>query len=118
MRAGAYNIFIEAGTRFERILTWKVDAVGAPIDLTGWTARMQVRSRTDDSLLLPEFNTNLGGGITLGGIAGTITLVILSVVTTLNANIFGVYHLEIVAPDGEPIRLLAGSFQIDKEVTV
>jgi hypothetical protein len=118
MRAGSYNIFVQAGTRFERILTWKPSEVGVPYDLTGWTARMQVRSRTDDSLLLPEFNTDVGGGITLGGVAGTIQLVIPSATTMQNPNLFGVYQLELVQPDGEPVRLLAGTFQIDKEVTV
>ena len=42
MAAGLYDITIEQGATFQMNLTWK-DSTGSPVNITGYTARMQVR---------------------------------------------------------------------------
>lgn len=42
MPAGKHNFICEMGATFSRTVTW-TDADGTPINLTDYTARMQVR---------------------------------------------------------------------------
>ena len=74
MTAGLHNFKAEEGADFIRTLTWTDDA-DALIDLTGYTARMQVRREIDDSATLLELTT-ANSRITLGGTAGTIALIL------------------------------------------
>ncbi len=76
MAAGKQDFIIEQGGTWSRVLTWKI-AGGNPVDLTGYTARMQLRLTPEDPTIILEFNTTAGptmGTIVLGGVAGTITL--------------------------------------------
>ena len=115
MPAAQYNITIEQGATWRLSLTWK-DVAGAPIDLTSYTARMQVRQAygTADALL----NLSSGAGITLGPSTGAITLTASAAQTAAIAARNGVYDLEMVAPDGTVTRLLQGSVTISPEVTM
>ena len=115
MPAAQYNIIIEQGATWRLSLTWK-DSAGAPIDLTGYTARMQVRQAygAADALL----SLSNGTGITLGPSAGVITLTASATQTAAIAARNGVYDLEMVAPDGTVTRLLQGSVTISPEVTM
>ena len=70
--AGIYDIVADQGATFQRVLTWK-DSTGANVNLTGYSARMQVRRRPSDGEALVSLTTQ-NGRITLGGAAGTITL--------------------------------------------
>ena len=76
MTAGKWTIVCEIGATLARAILWKIS--GTPVDLTGWTARMQVRPEpldgiTDIDEALMEMST-ADGTITLGGVAGTITI--------------------------------------------
>lgn len=113
MSAGQHNFIIEQGTTFNPVLTWK-DSSGTPIDLSGYTARMQLREYLESSTVVAELSTE-NGGIALGGVAGTITLFI-SATNTANLTESGVYDLEMV--QGAVVtRLLEGAFILSKEVT-
>lgn len=115
MPAGKHDIIIEQGATFRRVITWK-DSSGSPINLTGWSAKMQVRERVRDSDVVLECST-ANGRIVLGGSAGTITIVAQDEVTTLLSDMRGVYDLELTSPGGEVTRLLRGSAEIIGEVT-
>jgi hypothetical protein len=112
--AATHNFVCEQGATFSRQITW-LDSNGAPLDLTGYTARMQVRATVDASSAL--FNLTSGAGdITLGGAAGTITIAISATATAAVAAGCYVYDLELV--DGATVyRLLQGEFEVDAEVT-
>lgn len=116
MPAGKHDIVIEQGATFRRVITWK-DSAGTPINLTGYTAKMQVRERVRDSDVVLECST-ANGRITLGGSAGTITIVAQDEVTALLAEMpKAVYDLELTSSGGEVTRLLRGSVEIVAEVT-
>jgi hypothetical protein len=116
MPAGIHNITIEQGATFRRVITWKA-ANGTPINLTGYTAKMQVRERVGSSTVVLECSS-ANGRITLGGSAGTITIVAQDEVTTLlTAMPKAVYDLELTSGAGEVTRLLRGNAQIVPEVT-
>lgn len=114
MPAAEYDLIAEQGATFQRTLTWKDDD-DSLIDLTGYTARMQVRPNVNSSSLVLDLTTE-NGRITLGGVAGTIDLVVAAdVMATLNPQI-AVYDLELISGI-EVTRIIEGEFIINPEVT-
>ena len=114
MAAGIYDILIEQGATFTMNATWK-DSNDAPINLSGYSARMQIRETFDSTATLVSLAS--GSGITLGGTLGTIAVTIADTVTK-DLPVRGcVYDLELVSSGGVVTRLLQGSVTISPEVT-
>lgn len=113
MTAGTYDITIEQGSTFTRTITWK-DENDTAVNLTGYSARLQMRESVDASSTFISL-TN-GSGITLGGVAGTI-LIEISATDTAAITQSGVYDLELVSGAGVVTRLLQGNVILSKEVT-
>lgn len=111
--AGVYNFTIEQGTDFARTLTWSTGSPASPVNLTGYSAAMQIRTSSAE----PIVSLTNGSGITLGGSAGTIAIEIPSATTsTFNFNTAR-YDLKLVDGSGKPTRLLEGQVSLDAEVT-
>ena len=116
-QAGKLNLVIEQGTTFNPILTYTDnEEPPVPIDLTGYTARMQIREKRTSPSFIHELTTE-NGGITLGGALGTIVLLITSDDTTLFTFKSAVYDLELIAGSGIVTRLLQGSVTLSTEAT-
>ena len=113
--AGIYNIIADQGSTFTRQLTWE-DSAGSAVNLTGYTARMDVRTSIDAAGAATLSLTTGNGRIVLGGTAGTIAL---SAEGTATAAVVAgdyVYDLELVS--GSTItRLVQGTFTLRGEVT-
>jgi hypothetical protein len=112
--AGQHDIAIYKGATFSKVLTWK--SGGTEVNLTGYTARMQVRESIDSDSSFISLTTE-NGGITLGGSAGTVTLSIAAATTAAYAPLRGVYDLELISSGGIVTRLLQGSVVLHAEVT-
>jgi hypothetical protein len=110
--AGSYNIYIEQGATYDQTFTWRVS--GSPVNLTGYSARMQFRSASSSPSVV--FDVLTDGTFTLGGAAGTIRVQITAAKTALlNAGSY-VYDLELV--NGAVVtRLLSGAVTVSAEVT-
>lgn len=123
--AARFDLEVDAGATFTFTLTWYTDAArSAVVNLTGYSARMDVRAAGDVSPApagTPLVQLTSGSGITLGGALGT-------VVVTLTAAQTGaleptdelaphVYDLELVAPGGAVTRLVEGRVVVSPEVT-
>ena len=102
--AGRYDITSDQFATFERTITWK-DSTGTPVNLTGYTARLQVRSTFDDSNTVVDIDET--GGITLGGVLGTIAV---SVPAADMGWEPGSYVWDLVLENGATTRLLQGSW--------
>ena len=116
--AGLYNITCQQGATLQRQLTW-TDSARDAYNLTGYTARMQVRDNVSSNTIVIALSTTAGSGgtITLGGTAGTVDLLIPAANTaTLTAGQY-VYDLELVSGGGVVTRLLEGNFKVTAEVT-
>lgn len=87
-----------------------------PIDLTNFTARMEIRVNITDADPVVTLTTE-NGGITLGGAAGTIALLIDATATALLTFLTGVYDLEVVDGSGVVTRILSGNVSVSAEVT-
>jgi hypothetical protein len=86
-----------------------------PVNLNGYTSRLQVRETHYAQETIVALTS--GSGITLGGSAGTIDLLIsASATAAFNAGNF-VYDLEIQSTNGTIDRLIEGSFIVTPEVT-
>ncbi|MBN8248335.1 MAG: hypothetical protein J0L84_12950 [Verrucomicrobia bacterium] len=89
---------------------------GDPVDLTGYTAKMQVRPQTADGAPILDLSTG-GNGITLGGAAGTIAVTASAATTrTLTPGEY-VYDLELTSPTGVVTTIVAGQFTLFMDVT-
>ncbi len=116
MAAAKLKLAIEQGSTFRKVLTWKAGTPAVPVDLTGCTARMQIRATIPSTTVLHELTTE-NGGIALGGAAGTITLYISDTATALMAWATGVWDIEIITAAGDVTRLLYGPVTVSPEVT-
>lgn len=116
MAASKLKLEINQGATFRQRLTWMTGTPATPVDLTGYTARMQVREEIAAAAVLVELTTE-NDGITLGGATGTVDLYISAVATAAFAWESGVYDIEMVAPNGDVKRLVAGSVAVSPEVT-
>lgn len=114
MLAGQYNLIIDQGAHFERLMTI-TNPDDTAYDLTDYTARMHIRTEVDATAIMCELTTE-NGRIQLGGEAGTVRLIIPADVTE-DFDDEGVYDLELVDSDGKVYRLLKGKVKVELEVT-
>ncbi len=117
MAASKVKLEILQGATFRKKITWKTGTPATLVNLTGYTARMQVREDVEDAAVLVELTTE-NSRITLGGAAGTIELYLPPLVTAAFTWEAGVYDMELVEPDGiNVVRLFEGTVTVLPEVT-
>ena len=113
MPLNRYDITILQGETFRKHMVWS-NASGTPIDLTSHTARMHIRRTVSDPEIALELTTE-NARIALGGVTGTIDLVIAALDTSTLEGEF-VYDLELV--NGADVqRVLQGKAFVNPEVT-
>lgn len=120
MAAGKKDLVIEQGAEFALTITYKVS--GAAVDLTDYSAYMQVRETKEAATAILDLNSD-GGGIVLGGDAGTIAITVSgsadSTPNTYDLDFdVAVYDLKLVDGSGETLRLLEGSVTLNRQVTI
>ena len=113
--AGIYNITMDQGAQ------WTLQVVydnnnGTPIDLTGYTARMQVRPKfgSDNAVLTISSPSS---GIVITPLTGTLNLTATTAQTGDIPGGFYVYDLEITS-GGVVTRLMQGSVTVRDQVTL
>lgn len=120
-----YNLTIWQGATFGLNISVQT-ANGAALDLTNYSARMQIRN-TYDSGAPAETLTSANGEIVMGGVSGNLTI---SLAATRTANIFVdlsgsgkppktiyVYDLELIDNANTVSKLLYGEATVYGEVT-
>jgi hypothetical protein len=114
MTAGIYNFTLDQGSDWDLNVVYK-DENGDVINLTGYTAAMQLRQNyNSDSAELTLSTSN--GGIVITGAQGKLLLHATAVQTgALDAG-FYVYDLEITS-GGVVTRLIQGQITVAGEVT-
>ena len=128
MLAGEYNIIIEQGTTYLRSISieqpdWDTDPTGEtykPFNLTGYTARMQIRRTIESSTVMLSLTTE-NGRITVNPQAPTFTNEIFLTISAGDASSLetdGVYDLEIIhGATGVVSKVIRGKVTVIKEVT-
>lgn len=121
LRGNVYNLITDQGSTVHQVFTIKNSARKA-LDLTDYTARMQVRSwnpSTQDSAstIIAEYTTE-NGYLTVNGSAGTVSLLIPpSDMADYDPDTY-VYDLEVEETGaGDTTRIIQGKFIVRAEVT-
>lgn len=115
MAAAQYDFEIEQGATLRKPFVWK-DSTGAVVNLTGYTAKMQVRRSVASEEVLLELS-NVNGRIAITPLEGKVEL-IFSAATTEDIDWRrGKYDLELTAADGTVTRLIEGEISISREIT-
>lgn len=112
------NLKINQGATFRYKFLWR-DVRGWPVNLTGYTARMQIRATVASTAILATLTTE-NGGIALDAMNGTVSLYISDAATSGFAWASGVYDIELIAPvsqQSDVTRLVSGNVTVTPEVT-
>ena len=113
MTAGIYNFTMDQGSVFTLNLAYE-DPDGNPIDLTGFTARMQLRRKFDSTAVLTLTTSN--GGLVITGPTGNILITVTDEQTEDLESGFYVYDLDLNNA-GVITRLIQGQATVSAEVT-
>jgi hypothetical protein len=130
MSAGRYPIYIEQGASLDFEVQY-IDSEGAPVDLSGYSARMQIRPSVTATTAYITLSSNLqadGTGLNLSGshslktpTSGSIGVFISACSSSVLEFGEAVYDLELFVPyDGGcdyVTRLIQGPVKLSKEVT-
>lgn len=106
------NLLIAQGADNEYSFRY-LSAEGAPVDMTGYTARAQIRNTVRGDLWLELTDIDLGSD-------GTITVTIGHDITEHQVwakRHGGVWDLELVDPNGKVLRFVEGKVTVSHEVT-
>jgi hypothetical protein len=130
MAAGKYSFTIEQGSTVDFEIAYK-DSSSNPIDLTSYTARMQIRPSVGSSTIHMTLSSSLGPcgtGLNMSGsnsayppTSGSIGLYISAASSSLLDFSEAVYDLEIASGSGNcatVTRILEGKIKLSKNITL
>jgi hypothetical protein len=112
------DICIFQGATFNQTLFYETGEPSAPVNLAGYTAKMQIRSKPESKAVILELSTAAGNGrIILNESTGSIQLLIsASDTASLSVCDKAVYDLELYN-GAVTTRILQGNVIISPEVT-
>ncbi len=113
--AEIYELNINQGSNLSLEIALK-NSNGTPLNLTGYTARMQLRA----SYTAPDFIVELtteNGRLVINALLGTITMLLSASTTAAIVAKNYVYDLETVSATGFVTRVLQGEAIVSPEVT-
>jgi hypothetical protein len=114
VKPGRYNYRIVQGDTFQNTPVWKINSV--PVNVTGYSALMQIRKSVGGTDLLDLSSSN--GRITVGTVDGSFALYISPADTSTLPVGEWVYDLQVTAPNAVVTTLLQGAFVVTSQVTV
>lgn len=111
--AGIYNFTLDQGSTWTLQIVYK-DSNGVAVNLTGYTAEMQVRRKFDSDTSVLTLSTS-NGGITIVPLTGTLNLLATDEQADIDPGLY-VYDLEL-SIGGVRTRLIQGTVTVSGEVT-
>lgn len=123
--AGKWNIKIDLGATWTRMIFYE-DSRGNRIDLTGYSARMEIRNKQNGAVVLATLSTTNGTILLesadypddVGETQGVIRLSLPANATDDITTTTGYYDLKLYPPGADEIRLLQGSVTFNKATTI
>lgn len=94
-----------------------LDELGAPIDISDATAKLQFRKTVDDSTVLLELTTENGGLLKYDPIDGVFRVYISDESTTAITWLSSVFDMKVTLLNGDSFRPIEGSASLSKQVT-
>jgi hypothetical protein len=125
MAAGKYSFVLEQGVTFQREIQY-TDSNGTPIDLTNYSARMQMRPSAGSATVYITLSSSLspdGTGLNMNGLggtkpksSGTIGIIVSAYSSSLLNFRDAMYDLELYSAS-YVTRLIEGKVKLSKEIT-
>ena len=121
MAASVYDLYIEQGATF-RMRVRLYDSSNQTLNLTGYTARSQIRQTIVSTAIIHEMTTE-NGGIAITGASGYLDVTISDTITkAFKFTSPAVWDMELISPASTTppnivTRLLKGEVYLDLEVT-
>lgn len=126
MAAATYDLYVEQGATFRMNMTYgrrdgtldlNGDPVVIPYDLTGCTARLQIRQRRGALVLISATTTNGGIVFDADPTSGKMVITFSDEATDALTMSRARYDLELEYPSGDVVRILQGKVSIDGNIT-
>jgi hypothetical protein len=117
MKPAALDITIYQGSTFSQPFQWKSGDPSAPVNLTGYKARMQIREKISSPTYIINLTTENGGIVFRDAINGIFSIEMSDAVTAAMDFKHAVYDIEFVSPGGIVTRLFGGDVILSPEVT-
>lgn len=114
--AAAQDLVIDQFATFRTSFRWQTKGSGTPVNLTGYSAAMQIRTKPDAATALVSLSSP-SNGITIEGTAGRVNIEISSTVTATLAPGRYVYDLVLTDLNSKKKRLIEGVVRVDAGVT-
>lgn len=116
MTAGIYNFTLDQGSQYTTTIVYE-DPSGNPIDLTGYTAAMQLREQSaSPNPATLTLTSAPGGGIVITPLTGTLDITMTTAQTGALDARFYVYDLELTL-SGVVTRIIQGQITVSAQVT-
>ena len=117
MQPAHIDLDVYKGSTFVKIIQWKTGTTPVAVNLTGCTARMQIRKAVNDSAIMDTLSTENAKIVIHEPLNGRFKIVIPAEVSSLYAFTSAVYDLEIVFTDSTVVRVIEGCVRSVPEVT-
>jgi hypothetical protein len=118
MQPADLDLVVYKGTTFSRLIQWKTGDPAVPVNLTGFTARMQIRKTVNSTEILDTLTTENNRLSIYAPTEGRLRIDISAEQSAAYTFTLAAYDLEIVSSDTQTVqRLLQGSFSAVPEVT-
>jgi len=115
MTAGIYNFTVDQGAQYNTTIVW-ANSAGVPIDLTGYTAALQLREQASSPNPSALNLTSSNGGIVITPLTGSMLITMTSAQTAALDARFYVYDLELTL-SGVVSRIIQGQITVSAQVT-
>jgi hypothetical protein len=117
MQPAHIDLDVYKGSTFVKIIQWKTGDPALAVNLTGCTARMQIRKAVNDPTVLDTLTTENGKIVIHEPLNGRFKISIPANVSTAYAFTSAVYDLEIIFTDLTVTRVIEGCLTAVPEVT-
>ena len=113
--SNVYDILVDQGATLNRALFIKT-AIKTPIDLDGYSGRMQIRDLANSSVIIKTL-TSETDEITILPASGRVDILLTPSETASLTPKNYVYDLELESPEGEVTKVLSGKLTVRSEIT-
>jgi len=117
MQPAHIDLEVYKGSTFVKVIQWKTGTPSLSVNLTGCTARMQIRKAVNDTTVLDTLTTENGRLVIHEPSNGKFKIVIPATVSTAYSFSSAVYDLEIIFTEGTVTRVIEGCLTAAPEVT-
>jgi tRNA A37 methylthiotransferase MiaB len=117
MQPAHIDLEVYKGSTFVKTIQWKTGEPATAVNLTGCTARMQIRKSVNDTTVLDTLTTENSKLQIHEPLNGKFKIVIAANISTQYTFTSAVYDLEIVFAEGTVVRVIEGCLTAVPEVT-